>query len=140
MLELMVAFTVAGLLMAVSVPSGYKMYQSMQYRGAVASARLLLEAGRYQALIGGHVVDVLIVPKDRTLSLTEASIVTLPELVELDMVVAEQLMRDSQAGVIRFYPDGSSSGGAVIIRRADNSGVKLQVGWLMGELSESDYE
>jgi|SRR5690554_292507 len=137
LLELMVTFTVAGLLMAVSVPSGYKMYQSMQYRGALADVRRLLEAGRYQALISGQSVDVVIVPDSRKLFVTEASPVTLPERVRLDMNVAEQLMQDSQTGVIRFYPDGSSSGGSVMVQRVDDSGVKLQVGWLMGELNES---
>ena len=47
---------------------------------------------------------------------------------------ASELNRDS-LGVIRFYPEGGSSGGGIDLGREDGSGVRISVHWLVGRVS-----
>lgn len=137
LLEMMIVLTIAGLLVAVSVPSAAKLYQSMVYRGAVGDARALIEAARYQALTQGKSIDVLIQPETRRISIGSnlADVDPLPEALSLRVTSAAELQRDSQTAVIRFYPDGSSSGGSISIVRNSSGGSTLHVGWLLGRVS-----
>ena len=43
------------------------------------------------------------------------------------------------AGVIRFYPEGGSSGGGVDIEIPGRHGVSIQVDWLVGRVTQEAY-
>lgn len=135
LLELMIALSIAGLLLAVSGPASYKMYQSMQYREAVRDVHRALLSARYRAMISGRSSDVVISVDEKTL-LFAGDQVQLPEYVDLEVESAVELMQDGQRAVIRFYNDGSSSGGTVNMGR-NGRWVKLHVGWLLGRVEES---
>ena len=137
LLELMVAFGVAALLVALSIPAVGKLYQSMQYRQAVGEIKGALESARYQALMSGAAVDVLVQPESRELRVADGRIKHLPERVSVSLMSAAQLQPDADTGVIRFYPDGSSSGGSISLMRDEVAGVRLDVGWLLGKVSQS---
>jgi len=47
---------------------------------------------------------------------------------------ARELNRDG-AGVIRFYADGSSSGGYVKLQNDSGMGVQVEVDWLLGRVT-----
>lgn len=136
LLEMMVAISIAALLMAVSVPAANKMYQSMAYRSAVGEVKSLLENGRYRAQRYGRPVDVLVRPERREVALDGDSEHVLSDLITLEVVSAAELMRDNETAVIRFYPDGSSSGGRITLLRGEDAGVALEVGWLLGEVTQ----
>lgn len=138
LLELMIVLTIAGLLVAVSVPSAAKLYQSMVYRGVVGEAQALLEAARYQALIKGHSMDVLVQPNSRRLALKNmfSDAEPLPKSLALRVTSAAELQFDQSIAVIRFYPDGSSSGGSISLLRETGGGVTLHIGWLLGQVTQ----
>lgn len=138
LLELMIVLTIAGLLVAVSVPSAAKLYQSMVYRGAVGDARALLETARYQALITGHSMDVLVQPNTRRLALKNMfpNAKPLPKSLDLRVTSAAELQFNHNTAVIRFYPDGSSSGGSISLLRETGGGVTLHIGWLLGQVTQ----
>jgi len=52
---------------------------------------------------------------------------------------ARELNRDAE-GVVRFYPEGGSSGGDIDIARPDGSGVKISVDWLVGRVTHQKYD
>lgn len=60
-------------------------------------------------------------------------VLNIPQGFELHARTASREMRDGQAG-IRFYPDGSSSGGRLGISEGD-AYVWLEVDWLTGRVS-----
>lgn len=136
LLELLVAFSIAGLLLAVSVPASHKMYQSMQYREAVRDVRRALESARYKAMISGEAEQVSINPREKRIGYGAGKIRDLPEFIELETETAAELMLDADTAVIRFYGDGSSTGGTVKIGR-NNRWVRLHVGWLLGRVEQS---
>lgn len=134
LIELMVALAIAGLIMAVAVPSSVRFYEGMQRRQAVRDAVSLLAAAREQALSSGRAQDVNVRPADRRIWYGNKT-QTLPEGLQLTVHGAAELNRDN-VGVIRFYPDGSASGGGVDIRRGDGSGTRISVDWLVGRVRQ----
>ncbi|UTF59831.1 GspH/FimT family pseudopilin [Gilvimarinus sp. DA14] len=135
LLELMVALAIAAVLMAAAVPAANKMYASMQYRGAVAEVKSMLEAGRYQASTTGDTTVMLIKPKERKLTVGSRSEV-LPNSITIDVISAAELRPDSDTAAIQFYPDGSSSGGTITLTRNTGQAVTLSIGWLLGEVEQ----
>lgn len=132
LLELLAAITIAALVLGVSVPATMRMYSSMQYHGAVKDVVSVLTAARYGAISTGDFHDVLINPQAGELSLNE-KVRQLPSAMTLEVVAARELNRDG-VGVIRFYSDGSSSGGVVRLQHERGMGVEVQVDWLLGRV------
>lgn len=60
----------------------------------------------------------------------------LPETLQVDAAVAASESGRQRAGV-RFYPDGSSSGGSIELRH-DNERVVVDIDWLTGRVSLRD--
>lgn len=139
LLELMITLTVMGLVLAVAAPAANKMYQSMQYREAVRDVHRALLSARYAAMVSGRSSDVVIDVDDKSLSYARDEQVHLPAAVDLTVESAAELMQDGDKAVIRFYSDGSSSGGSISLGRNERW-IKLHVGWLLGRVEESVVE
>ncbi len=137
LLELMVALAIAGLLLAVAVPASYRFYESMQYRQAVRTVVTTLAAARYQAVNRGRAQDVAVDPFANSLAF-DGEVTDLPHGLQLTVHSAGELNR-GRAGVIRFYPEGGASGGGIDLQRADGSGVRISVDWLMGRVTQESY-
>lgn len=60
--------------------------------------------------------------------------VELPDGLEVQMVTARSELTSEQAGGIRFYPDGASTGGSVTLSMEDREWT-INVAWLTGEVS-----
>lgn len=133
LLELMVAIAIAALVVGVSAPAMQRLYLSSQYRGAVNDVVVLLNTARYSAIQSGGEKDVLINPKTRQISLGE-KVHELPDRLQIEVLGSRELNRDD-AGVIRFYPDGGSSGGYVKLAHENGMAVEVQVDWLLGRVS-----
>lgn len=136
LLEMLIAISIAGLVLAASVPAAHKMYQSMQYREAVRDVRRALESARYVAIVTGHSSDVIIIPRKKMLRYGEHTTRQLPDFIELETETAAEISDDNDQAVIRFYSDGSSTGGTVNVGR-NNRWVSLHVGWLLGRVEQS---
>ena len=133
LLEILIAISIAAFVLGVSIPATTRMYSSMQYHGAVKDVVSTLTSARYAAISTGASKDLLIKPGSSELILND-KVRVLPSAVKLEVVSARELNRDN-AGVIRFYPDGSSSGGVVSLEHERGMGVEVQVGWLLGRVS-----
>jgi general secretion pathway protein H len=80
---------------------------------------------------------VVINPKTRELRLNEKR-TQLPEGLNLVVTSAQEVNRQEE-GVIRFYPEGGSSGGGVDIERPGTDGVRISVDWLVGRVIQERY-
>jgi len=135
--ELLAAITIVGLLLAVAVPASMRFYDSIKYRQSVRDVITLLGGARYQAVNTGKAQDVMIDTQTRKLRLNK-DVRTLPEGFNLVARTAREVNRDNK-GVIRFYPEGGSSGGDINIERPDGGGVTISVDWLVGSVSQKPY-
>lgn len=133
LLELLVVIAIAAIVLGLSAPAMQRLYQSAQYRSAVSDIVSELNAARYLAIREGESVDVAIYPRDRRVARGKKSR-ELPDLVRLEVLGSRELNRDG-AGVIRFYPDGASSGGYVNVAYPPDMRVQVQVDWLLGRVS-----
>jgi general secretion pathway protein H len=65
--------------------------------------------------------------------------VTLPDDLDLKLEAAESQMQSPQVGAVRFYPDGSSTGGRIVVARGDH-GYQVGVQWLTGRIRLAPWE
>jgi len=137
LLELLAALAIAGLVLAVSVPASVKLYESMQYRKAVRDVVTLFASARYAAITSGRAQNVEVRPSKRELRLND-TVKQLPGDVRISVDSASELNR-GDVGIIRFYPEGGTSGGGVTIENANGTGVKVSVDWLLGRVSQEKY-
>ena len=133
LLELLVAISIAALVLGVSAPAMQRLYRSMQYHGAVNDVVTLLSSARYEAIRKGGHQDVLINPETREIKVAE-KVQALPDSLRLEVLGTRELNRDG-AGVIRFYANGGSSGGFVNMQHDNGQSVQVQVDWLLGRVS-----
>lgn len=137
MVELLAAITIVALLLVVAVPASMRFYDAIQYRQAVRDVITLLGNARYKAVNSGRAQDVIINPRSLQLRLNK-EIRTLPSDTRLVVHTAREVNR-SDEGVIRFYPEGGSSGGDIDVEREGTSGVRISVDWLVGSVSQKPY-
>lgn len=137
MLEMLVAITIVGLLLAVSVPASFRFYESIQYRQAIRDVITTLASARYQAINSGQAQDVAIDPGANIIRFNDQR-KQLPDGFSIAVHTAREVNRERE-GVIRFYPEGGSSGGGVDLERPGGSGVRISVDWLMGRVSQVGY-
>lgn len=137
LLELMAALAIAGLVMALAVPSTLRMYENIRYRQAVRDVVTLFASARYEALHSGRAQAVEVNPRERSVRFAD-TVNVLPGSVAMTVHSASELNRGG-VGVIRFYPEGGASGGGVDITSAGGSGVSITVDWLLGSVTQETY-
>ena len=151
LLELMVAFAIAALLVGVTTPAGLRFYDTMQYRSAVGDLQAAAVNARYRAITSGRAVDLLVAPDDARFIVLPAepeserdfdldSARKLAGDLAIEMISAEVLSPRAGVGAIRFYPDGSATGGSITVLRPSGAGVRLRVDWLLGRVSQESPE
>jgi general secretion pathway protein H len=134
---LTIAITIVGVLLAASIPASLRFYESMQYKQAIREVITTLASARFKAVNSGRAQDVLINPQTNVLRLNEDA-QRLPAQFNIVVHSAREVNRDAE-GVIRFYPDGGSSGGDIDIAQPSGSGVKISVDWLVGRVTQERY-
>ena len=137
LVELMAAMVIAAMLLAATVPASVRFYESIQYRQAVRDVINLLGSARYLAVNSGSAQDVIIDPRSGQLQLNDERR-QLPDGINLVVRTAQEVNRDDK-GVIRFYPEGGSSGGDLDLERPGADATRVSVDWLMGGVSHARY-
>jgi general secretion pathway protein H len=125
------------MLLMASVPSTIRFYESMKYRQAIRDVITTLGSARYRAVNSGSSQDVSINPETKLLTY-QAHEVQIPEILTVAVHSAKEVNTDS-SGVIRFYPEGGSSGGGIDLERPDGSGVRIAIDWLAGIVTHESY-
>lgn len=124
-------------LMAIMVSAvAFSFSKSMSGAKVKASAKDLVAALRFtrgQAIIKGEEKAVAINVDGRSYQIPGKDPVALPDGLEMKLLTAEDEITDDGIGRIRFYPDGSSTGGRVTLIR-DRKEWRIDVAWLTGEV------
>lgn len=63
---------------------------------------------------------------------------TLPDRLQLRLYTAQSEIVDDRRGAIRFYPDGSSTGGRLTLGGSGDSKLLVDVDWLTGRVTIRD--
>ncbi|MES9942451.1 MAG: GspH/FimT family pseudopilin [Candidatus Thiodiazotropha sp. 6PLUC2] len=135
LLELIIVLVIAGALVALVPPVISRVLPGVKLKGAsqeMASAMRFLRGWSVaQGKQGLFVLDLE--QKHYTISPRER-IYELPQGADLKIVGASDEGEGDQQGGIRFFPDGSSSGGRVTLSAAGKA-HQIDVDWLTGRVS-----
>lgn len=133
LLELTVVLVIVSLALAVLVPSltagrGVQVEQT----GRVVAA--VLRRARSAAIASSRERAVLFDVRDRRYSLVEGPSRLFPTDVTLRLLTAREELVDGGRGYIRFFPDGSSTGGRLTLSVGTHASV-VDVDWLTGAVT-----
>lgn len=135
LVELLVVFGVAALLVALAPLAFDRLQETARYRETVTRLHADLRAARYDALAQGRPVAFTLDTRARAWRIGDQPSRKIPDALDLNAIVAATELAEGVAR-IRFFPGGGSTGGSVEIVRTTGAGVRLRVDWLSGRVTQ----
>ena len=128
---------VLSLLLALISPMLLNAIESAQLRSAKRELMTGLRLARNQAVISQRETTLHLNVQDHTMKVAgRIRALHLPDEVKLNLVTASQEQVSEYEGAIRFYPDGSSTGGQIRFRQDERSS-HIDVNWLTGQVTSA---
>ncbi|MCB1954259.1 MAG: prepilin-type N-terminal cleavage/methylation domain-containing protein [Rhodocyclaceae bacterium] len=140
LLEMIVALAIAGLLLGVVPISAHRLYESVQYRATVRDVLTDLRQSRARAASEGRSIRFVVDLQKRIFGVAGMTMREVPADYQLAASLARTEQGPDGVGAIRFFPDGSSSGGSISIVRPTGQGVRLRVDWLLGRITQEKLD
>ncbi|MBL8442772.1 MAG: GspH/FimT family pseudopilin [Zoogloeaceae bacterium] len=135
LIELVVALSIAAFAVALVPFAAEKFFAGSEYRSTVRDLITSMRSARMMAMKTGRETVFRLDTASGTFAVGSNVAGRVPNSIEVELRVAQGEIDANGVGAIRFYPDGSSTGGSVILRR-EGGGLQLRVGWLLGRLSQ----
>jgi general secretion pathway protein H len=139
LLELLVVLVI----MAIAAAFVYPMFGGTGVStGELKSAARQVAAGlrfaRSEALATRQETRVMLDLEQRTFRIDrDASVHTLPKMIEVKLFTAQSDLVNDRVGAIRFFPDGGSNGGRVTLASGSRK-YDVDVDWLTGRVAILD--
>lgn len=135
LIELLVVMAILVLALAVIPPLLGNTLGSSQVRNAARDIIAGLRYGRSIAITTQQDETLVLDVDKKTFSVAgKHKTLNIPDGTELRLVTAESEQLSEQKGAIRFFPDGSSTGGRITLHN-DVSEYIVDVNWLTGKIS-----
>ena len=134
LIEIVVVIALIGIVATVAALS---FSRSLSGARIEAASRDLVAALRYtrgQAIVKGEQKVLVLDLEHNTYQAPAKGSVELPKDMDLRLTTAQQELVDENKGGIRFFPDGSSTGGNIAVVLGQRE-WKINVGWLTGEIT-----
>ncbi|KAB2927254.1 MAG: type II secretion system protein GspH [Candidatus Contendobacter sp.] len=140
LLEILVALVIGVLLVTLVPPLLSGMSGATELRGAARQLAAGLHGARNEAITRQHEAVLTLDLEQHRFGVTgDPRAIKLPDSVALKLYTAQSELIDGATGNIRFFPDGSSTGGHITV-----SGPKLayqvNVDWLTGAIAIVEQE
>ena len=133
-LEMLLVLTIAVAAMVVVVPNFSKGISSAELRSGARDLASSLRYLRGYAVSTAHQAEFSIDVKANKYRVAGRSKeYSISDDIHLTLLTAESEIKDEGSGVIRFYPDGSSTGGRITLK-AENGARIVDVNWLTGQV------
>ncbi len=140
LVELLVVLAIGGLLLTLTPPLITAALPGVELKAAARRTAGALRLAREIAIAEGRdAAWVIDVENNRYQIDGDHRRGSLPGGLDIELVAAEQEMQSDGVGAIRFFPDGSSTGGRVILKRGD-AGYQVGVNWLTGRILIGDWQ
>ena len=108
-------------------------FPGIEMKSAARRTAATLKLTRESAIRQGEDRALLVDLESHRLSLEGYRALRLPKRLSLELEAASREMVDEQRGMIRFFPDGSSTGGRILITYKGH-GYQVGVTWLTGRI------
>jgi len=138
LLELLIALAIAALLFVFVVPAGSRQRDHAELANAARAVAAGLRLTRLQAINAGRSAVFAVDIGHALYQPAGAARAGLPRGVQLALVTERREARGAAVGDIRFFPDGSSTGGGVTLSRGSDR-FEVLVNWLTGGVSVHEH-
>lgn len=135
LLELLVVIAIAGLVTAALGTTVFSGRDNVTLRAAAEDLTALLKRSRGQALSQNRETAVFVDVGEKVFGQADSEKRwPLPKESDITILTAAEEITAEQRGAIRFFPDGSATGGGVRLSQAGTS-YQISVHWLTGQVS-----
>jgi general secretion pathway protein H len=140
LLELLVVLAIAALLLTVTPPLLTAAMPGIELKASARRVAAGLRLAREEAIRTGHDIAFTLDLERRAFKVDgRFRNSNLPESLDLKLETADKEVLDEHAGAVRFFPDGSSTGGRVILSRK-GTGYQVGVQWLTGRIRMAPWK
>lgn len=141
MIELLLVMALATLLLAAAPPLITAALPGVELKAGARRVVSGLRLAREEAIRGGTDVAFVVDVEGRTVKIDgNFRQVSLPKDAVIKLIAAESEMREDGVGAVRFFPDGSSTGGRIFLGREGRGGYQVGVTWLTGRIQMIDWD
>lgn len=134
LLELLIALVIASLLFVFVLPTGSRQREHVELANAARTVAEALRTTRIQAINAGAAAVFAVDVAHARYRPAGGAVQELPRGIRVGLVTTRDDTHGPVLGDIRFFPDGSSSGGDVTLSRG-NDRFEVLVSWLTGGVS-----
>ena len=135
LLEILVALVIGVLLVALVPPLLSGLSGSVELRGAARQLAAGLRSARNQAVTRQQEAVLTLDLAQRRFGVSgDPRVIALPASVALKLYTAQSELLDQATGNLRFFPDGSSTGGAITVS-GPKQAYRVNVDWLTGAIA-----
>lgn len=131
LLELLIVLAILGLTAALAVPMFARAMPDVQAKAAARDVAAMLRTARSLAIADNREVAVVVDLDRRAVDLAGFRSEAIKAGIGLGLYTAVEELIDRGAGRIRFYPDGTSTGGRVRLSTATRK-YDVTVDWISG--------
>ena len=133
MVELLVVMAITAVMM-LAVPTLYSSaFPGLEMKSAARRTAATLRLARESAIRRGEATRVLVDLETQRLMLEGYRALALPKRLSLQLDAPSSELIDDQRGAIRFFPDGTSTGGRILLSH-EGHGYQVGVAWLTGRI------
>ena len=139
LIELLLVIVIIVLSVSVVVSNIGSGNQTALLNGAAREISSGLRFARGHALTHSKETSLQINLQENSYQVTDRSkIYKLSKDIEITLKIAQSQITNENQGGIRFFPDGSSSGGRIILEIEENK-RQLDVNWLTGQVEINEF-
>lgn len=139
LIELLIVIVIIALAAAVAVPNIGSGNQAASINGAAREIASALRFARGHALTHRKESVFMLNLEENTYSLTDRDkVYKIAKDIAVSLDAAQSQVLDDNHGGIRFFPDGSSTGGRITLELGTHK-RQLDVNWLTGQVEIEDW-
>ncbi len=139
LLELLIVLSIMAIVAALVLPMfGGTGVSTGELKSAARQLAAGLRVARSEALATRQETRVMLDLEQRTFRIDrDASLHTLPRMIEVKLFTAQSDLVNDRVGAIRFFADGGSNGGRVTLA-AGTRKYDIDIDWLTGRVAIQD--
>ena len=134
LLELLMVLAIVSLMIAVVPPLLSGLGGGTELRGTARQLAAAMRIARSEAILRRQEAVLTLDLEERFFQVAgDTQKVSLPESIKVKLYTAQAELLDGATGAIRFFPDGTSTGGHVALAN-EKIGYSVNVDWLTGRV------
>ena len=134
MVELLVVLLIIGLMTAIAIPHFGNLAPRLEARATAREVVSMLRVARGLAIRDNREVLVVVDLDDRVMAIDTGRRLEFEPALDLRLLTGTAELIDDGSGRIRFYPDGTSTGGRVTVSD-DGHDFDVRIDWLTGRVA-----